>query len=96
MNLAKAHPIPLKLDEEVKSRLIRVAKRRKQSLHAFMCDAVVRQLEEEERQDEFYMEAMKSWEHYKETGLHVTGDEVMAWLDSWGTDNELEPPKCHL
>jgi len=21
-------------------------------------------------------------------------DEVMAWLDSWGTKNELRPPKC--
>ena len=21
-------------------------------------------------------------------------DEVMAWLDSWGTEDELRPPKC--
>ena len=28
-----------------------------------------------------------------ESGRVVGGDEVMAWLASWGKDDELEPPK---
>lgn len=27
-----------------------------------------------------------------EAGRLIDGDKVMTWLESWGTDNELEPP----
>jgi predicted transcriptional regulator len=27
-----------------------------------------------------------------EAGRLIDGDEVMEWLESWGTENELEPP----
>lgn len=27
-----------------------------------------------------------------ESGQLVEGDEVLAWVDSWGSDNEGEPP----
>ena len=43
----------------------------------------------------FRREAVTSWEHYCETGLHLTGDEVHAWLDTWGTANESAAPECH-
>ena len=41
-------------------------------------------------------EAIASWDEYQQTGLHVTGDEMSAWLRTWGTDDESEPPECHL
>ncbi len=28
-----------------------------------------------------------------EAGKHVEEKEVSRWLDSWGTENELEPPR---
>ena len=40
-------------------------------------------------------EAMRSLENYKRTGLHVTWEELKPWLESWGTPDELDPPKCH-
>lgn len=43
----------------------------------------------------FRQEAATSWEHYRETGLHLTGEEVHAWLDTWGTDKEKAVPECH-
>lgn len=43
----------------------------------------------------FRQEAVTSWEHYCETGLHLTGDEVHAWLNTWGTANESAVPECH-
>lgn len=46
----------------------------------------------EEARDQF---ALDAWQHYQETGLHATGDEVMTWIESWGTDKELPPPVCH-
>ena len=27
-------------------------------------------------------------------GRVVTHEDVARWLDSWGTENELPPPKC--
>ena len=29
-----------------------------------------------------------------EAGRFVSNDRVMAWLDSWGTENELPMPEC--
>lgn len=40
-------------------------------------------------------EALASWASYKETGRHLTGEEVRAWLDTWGTDAEGPVPECH-
>ncbi|MEC9364061.1 MAG: hypothetical protein VYC42_12650 [Pseudomonadota bacterium] len=28
-------------------------------------------------------------------GRVVDGDEVLRWIDSWGTDHELEAPRLH-
>lgn len=44
----------------------------------------------------FLTEGAQSWEHYKRTGLHVTGEEVDAWLmDLEAGQFDAEPPKCH-
>lgn len=45
--------------------------------------------------DRFLLEAMESWLHYRETGLHVTLAEISEWLNSIGTDHEIDPPKSH-
>lgn len=29
-----------------------------------------------------------------DAGRFVSHEAVMRWLESWGTDNELPPPKC--
>lgn len=33
----------------------------------------------------FKREALASWAAYKETGRHLTGQEVRTWLNAWGT-----------
>ena len=32
----------------------------------------------------------------QETGLHLTGEEMADWLNSWGTADEGECPPCHV
>lgn len=44
----------------------------------------------------FKEEADASWRDYQETGLHLTGDEVLKWLETWGTDREGPAPECHV
>lgn len=43
----------------------------------------------------FKQEALASWAAYKETGRHLTGQEVRTWLSTWGTDHEGPAPECH-
>ena len=40
-------------------------------------------------------EAIASWTAYQATGLHLTGDEVAAWLKTWDAEAEAAPPECH-
>ena len=49
----------------------------------------------EEQRESFRQDTLDAWRAYQETGLHVTGDEVVAWLNSWGEENELPPPIPH-
>jgi hypothetical protein len=35
------------------------------------------------------------WEHYRTTGLHITGDEVDAWLRQLESGESVEPPALH-
>ena len=55
---------------------------------------ILRQTPEEANQS-FITEALASWAHFQETGLHVTLDEVLDWLSTWGTSSEKEAPVCH-
>ena len=54
-----------------------------------------RYVEREESRERFKQEALASWTAYKETGRHLTGQEVRVWLSSWGTDDEKAIPECH-
>jgi len=49
----------------------------------------------EEARENFEQEALASWTAYKETGRHLTGQEVRDWLDTWGSDREAQIPQCH-
>lgn len=41
--------------------------------------------------------ATLAWNHYKQTGLHVTNEEVGAWLVELEAGNDdAEPPACHV
>jgi len=88
-------PTPVKLDPELKGRLKRLAAARHRAPHWLMREAIAQYVEREEKRQSLHREALAAWQEVQDTGLHVTGDEVTVWLDSWGTDNELSAPECH-
>ena len=45
--------------------------------------------------EDFLAEAEAGWEAFLHDGLHLTGEEVDAWLAGWGTENETVLPACH-
>ena len=60
-----------------------------------MREAIAQYVEREEARESFKQEAMESWAEYQQTGRHLTGEEVSAWLRTWGTEADTEPPECH-
>ena len=52
-------------------------------------------VDREEKRESFRQDAVNSWNEYQETGLHATGDEVIQWLNTWGTDVVKDEPECH-
>jgi len=85
----------VKLDDELRGRVQNLAALRQRSPHWVMREAIKQYVEREEARESFKAEALASWADYRETGQHLTGDEVRAWLDTWGTEAETELPECH-
>lgn len=86
----------LKLAPEVRDGLRSLATIKKRPAHALAREAVAAYVTAELAREQFTQDADKAWQHYQETGLHATSDEVFAWIDSWGTVAELPRPKCHV
>lgn len=87
--------LSIKLDDAMKERVQALATERQRSPHWIMKEAIRQYVESEEAKASFEKEALESWQHYKETGLHLTGEEVRNWLQTWGTDDEADAPECH-
>jgi predicted transcriptional regulator len=87
--------LSVKLDDETTERLRKLAASRERTPHWLMREAIRQYVEREEARQSFQQEALASWSHYQETGLHLTGQETKEWLSTWGTDDETEAPGCH-
>jgi predicted transcriptional regulator len=85
----------IKLDDELTQRVRQLANLRQRSPHWIMREAIREYVTREEARESFRREAMTSWSAYQETGRYLTVEEVRAWLSTWGTDAEAEPPECH-
>ena len=87
--------VSVKLDDQLKARVERLATARQRSAHWIMRDAIQHYVDREEARESFRQEALASWAEYQETGRHLTGEEVQKWLRSWGAEAEAEMPDCH-
>jgi len=87
--------VSLKLGAGERERLAALATARKRTPHYLMREAVSEYLGREEMRQSFRDEAAHAWQDYKETGLHVTRDEVDTWIDSLGARKPKRRPKWH-
>lgn len=85
----------VKLDDDLKNRIQRLADARHRTPHWIMREAIHDYVAREEAKESFKQEAVASWKAYQETGRHLTGQEVRDWLNTWGTEEETEIPRCH-
>jgi predicted transcriptional regulator len=85
----------LDLDPELRARLLRLAESRRRTPDGLMRDAVAQYLTREEARERLLAEAQAAWDGYEATGLHVTGEEVDAWLARLEAGEQADPPACH-
>lgn len=85
----------LKINDALKDRVKKLADERRRSPHWIMLEAIQQYVEHAEARERFQQEALASWTAYKQTGRHLSGEEVRDWLGTWGTDEETAVPECH-
>lgn len=88
-------PVAIKIDEDTKARIKRLAEARDRTPHWVMREAISQYVEREEKREAFRQETLEAWESYRATGLHVTADEADAWLEQLSQGKDVEPPECH-
>lgn len=85
----------IKIDDALKERIRDLAEKRRRSPHWIMREAISQYVAREEARESFLIEAEQAWQTYRDTGLHLTLDEVSTWLDTWEAGDESDPPPCH-
>jgi predicted transcriptional regulator len=92
---AQVKPMGIKLLQQDRDRLKRLAEIKKRSTHWLAKEAIAQYLEREESAEQLKLSAMEAWEECQQDGLHITHDEMKGWLTTWGTPNETGSPECH-
>jgi predicted transcriptional regulator len=49
----------------------------------------------EELRKQFNRDAVEAWEHYQATGLHLTDEELGAWIAKLEAGEDAPFPECH-
>lgn len=88
-------PMSIRLDINAREKLKAIALRQKRSPHALATEAINQLIEQQEREYAWQESCDAALKHFDETGLHASSAEVLAWVDSWGTEKELPSPVCH-
>ena len=82
-------PFSVRLDEDVKAALEEAAKQEDISASQLAQKAIKRHLEERAA----YVDMLDAAVAEADKGVFVSGEKVLEWVASWGTENELPRPK---
>jgi predicted transcriptional regulator len=95
MTAATIRPVAIKIDDDTRARIKRLADARQRTPHWLMREAVTQYVDREEKREAFRQDTLKAWDDYRTTGMHVTADEADAWLARLEQGDVIEPPECH-
>jgi len=87
--------VTVKLDPSDRDRIASLATMKKRTAHYLMKEAILEYVQREEARQNFIRAADTSFEHYKETGLHITLDEFSAWVDDVQKNPDAPITTCH-
>ena len=87
--------VTVKLDPSDRARITSLATSKKRTPHYLLKEAIREYIDREEARQNFINVAERSYEHYKETGLHISLDEFSAWVDDVEKKPDAPMPVCH-
>jgi predicted transcriptional regulator len=92
---SRSSTVTIKLDEIDRSRIANLASAKKRTPHYLMKEAILEYIKNEEARQNFIKAAESSFEHYKETGLHITLSEFSKWVDQIQDNPKAPVTECH-
>ena len=91
--MAKDVTLSLRIDRKLSDKLEKRARQAKRSKSALAAYAIANLFDTEDRE---IARIKRSLARAKAGGPFVAHEDVMRWLESWGTDNELPRPKATI
>jgi predicted transcriptional regulator len=91
--MTKDVTISVRIDRELSDRLEKRAQQAKRSKSALVAHAIESLFEIEEQEIALTKRALA---RSKAGGPFISNEDMMRWLESWGTENELPPPKATI
>lgn len=88
--------VSVRLPGDLRVRLGNLAAARQRSTNSLLVQAVTNFVEREEKREALRQECLAAHEHYMLTGLHLTNDEVVEWMDKIIQGEKAPMPKCHI
>ncbi|MBF0168749.1 MAG: CopG family ribbon-helix-helix protein [Alphaproteobacteria bacterium] len=81
-------PVTVRVSAETNAKLEQIAKATARSKSKLLAGAIDDYIESERQ----FLEGIERGLADVKAGRVIDNDEMMRWLDSWGSDNELPPP----
>jgi predicted transcriptional regulator len=81
--------ITVQLDSAVQARLVELAEARQQPVSDVAAEVIAMYVAAEDWERRHILQGLAELD----AGEGVAHERVVEWLDSWGTENELPPPK---
>jgi predicted transcriptional regulator len=85
--------VALSIDDDLHAQLVRAAEEADIPIGTALYEAVAAYVDRSKARASFQQDALDSLADYERTGLHLTRDEMVAWLTGW-EPGRLVPP-CH-
>jgi predicted transcriptional regulator len=91
----QAKNVTVKLSAIERDGIKTIATLRNRTPHYIMKEAIQTYLKQAESEQFFMQSALHSREHLKKTGLHVTQNEMSAWVNAIQKNPKTPMPICH-
>lgn len=86
--------VSLRVPDEVKKRIAKLAQRRRTTAHALMLEAIHEKLAAEEARTAFQAEARRRLRTMKKTGRAIPADEVFEYLQARAAGRSVARPRA--
>lgn len=92
MKTRAASPMTVKLELSLRNRLKNLSDLKQRTIHWLMKKAIIEYIEHEEQTEKLKQETLDRWKQEAECNKLINNEDVMTWLDAWGTDHETGRP----